>query len=270
MLAKQELDDERLRELGGRAPATVPGVEGGLQAAHGGRQPQAHGSRQRSIGVGGLIAGLIAGRTLALEGFEQSRGDLLLGADVPGDARGCILDLLAPLRPGFSERREDMPEGGQALSRAIREVRATEEGSSIRGQEDAHGPAALAGQRLDRVHVDGIDVRALLAVDLDGHEVRVEVPGGGLVLERLALHHVAPVAGGVADGQEDGPVQLPGTRQRLVAPGVPVHGVMGVLEEVRARLAGQPVGVAWSQLLGRFVGEPGVGRCVVTHGSWPW
>ena len=58
-----------------------------------------------------------------------------------------------------------------------------------------------------------------------------------LVLERLALHHVAPVAGGVADAEEDGLVLGAGLLQGLRPPGVPVHRVVGVLQQVRARLA---------------------------------
>ena len=76
-----------------------------------------------------------------------------------------------------------------------------------------HRPAALAGHRLDRVHVDRVQVRPLLAVHLDGHEPAVELRRGRLVLERLALHHVAPVARRVADRQEDRAV-LPPARAR--------------------------------------------------------
>jgi hypothetical protein len=60
-------------------------------------------------------------------------------------------------------------------------------------------------------------------------------------LERLVLHHVAPVAGGIADGEEDRLVLLPGAGESFLSPGVPVDRVVGVLEEVRARLAGQAV-----------------------------
>ena len=92
------------------------------------------------------------------------------------------------------------------MARLVGEVGAAEERPPVGRQEDAHGPAAAPGHGLHGVHVDAVEVGALLAVDLDGDEVLVEVGGGGLVLERLALHDVAPVAGGVADGQEDGPV----------------------------------------------------------------
>ena len=48
-----------------------------------------------------------------------------------------------------------------------------------RGHEHGHRPAAGAGDRLDGVHVDAVDVRALFAVDLDVHEELVHQRGGG-------------------------------------------------------------------------------------------
>src|SRR5207245_10907628 len=73
-------------------------------------------------------------------------------------------------------------------------------------------------------------------VDLDGHEESVERFGDLDVLERLLLHDVAPVAGRVADGEEDRHVARPGLRERLVAPWPPVHRVVRVLLQVRAGL----------------------------------
>ncbi len=42
-------------------------------------------------------------------------------------------------------------------------------------------------------HVDFINIGTLLSVHFDGHEVLVQNAGDVLVLEGLALHHVAPV-----------------------------------------------------------------------------
>jgi hypothetical protein len=53
----------------------------------------------------------------------------------------------------------------------------------------------VAGHRDARLHVDRVEVGALLAVELDADEVLVHELRDPLVLERLALHHVAPVAG---------------------------------------------------------------------------
>ena len=114
-------------------------------------------------------------------------------------------------------------------------------GSPAGRQEDGHRPAALAGQRDDRVHVDRVEVGPLLAVDLDADEVLVHHARGQRVLERLALHHVAPVAGRVADREQDRLVLVARARERLVAPRVPVDRVGGVLEQVRRGLLREAV-----------------------------
>ena len=56
--------------------------------------------------------------------------------------------------------------------------------------------------------------------------------GGVRVLEGFVRHDVAPVAGGVADREQDGLVRRPRLGQRRLAPGPPVHRVVGVLEQV--------------------------------------
>src|SRR5438067_1797133 len=61
------------------------------------------------------------------------------------------------------------------------------------------------------------------------------------VLERLVLHHVAPVARRVADRNQDRPVLVARTTQRFVPPGVPVNRVVLVLEEVGRGLGGEAV-----------------------------
>ena len=121
------------------------------------------------------------------------------------------------------------------------EVGAGEERLLVGREEDGHGPAALAGERLHGGHVDAIDVGSLLAVDLDVDEVLVHEAGDLVRLEGLVSHHVAPVAGAVANGEEDGLVLLAGLREGLVAPGVPVDGVLGVLQEVGAGFARKTV-----------------------------
>src|SRR4051794_33595774 len=52
---------------------------------------------------------------------------------------------------------------------------------------------------------------------------------------------MAPVARGVADRQEDRPVELPGATKRLRRPRIPIDGVVRVLEKVRTRFGGKPV-----------------------------
>ena len=145
--------------------------------------------------------------------FEQAR------TIVPPD-RGDALEQGSKTRP--------------AIAVLGREVRAREEGLLLRGQEDGHGPAALAVvHREGRRHVDVIEVRPLFAIDLDADEVLVHDRGDRLVLEGLPLHHVTPVTGGVPDREEDGPLLIAGAGERLFAPGIPVDRIVRVLEQVR-------------------------------------
>ena len=116
------------------------------------------------------------------------------------------------------------------------EVRPAPERSSVGVEGDRHRPSAAAGQRLHRVHVDGVDVGPLLAVDLDVDELGVHHGGDLVVLERLVGHHVAPVAGRVPDRQQDRHVAAPCLGERLVAPRIPVDRVVAVLTQVRRGL----------------------------------
>jgi len=102
---------------------------------------------------------------------------------------------------------------------------------------------ALAGERDDGLHVDVVEIGAFFAIDLHVDEVVVHVGGGGFVFEGLVLHDVAPVAGGVADAHEDGFVFFAGAGECGVSPGIPVHGIVGVLEEVGAGLVDEFVDV---------------------------
>jgi hypothetical protein len=53
------------------------------------------------------------------------------------------------------------------------------------------------------------------------------------MLEAFVLHDVAPVAGRVADRQEDRLVLPLCPLEGLLAPRIPLHGIVFVLEEIR-------------------------------------
>ena len=160
-----------------------------------------------------------------------------------GEELGGGLDHVAPAGPvclGYSQ--EHAGEAGHPPGVHGRKVGPAVEGLTLGGQEHGHGPAAAARKGLDGVHVDAVQVRPLLPVHLDVDVVLVHYAGDLVVLEGLALHDVAPVAGRVADAQQDGLVLVPGPLEGLLTPRVPVHGVVGVLEEVGAGLVYQAVG----------------------------
>lgn len=160
------------------------------------------------------------------------------------------------------ELREDRRQPAARPSHTIPrwEVGAGEERIAFGRHDHRHGPSAAAGERVHRAHVDVVDVRALLPVHLDGDEVLVEEGGDLLVLEGFPLHHVAPMAGAVADAEEHGLAFGPRPREGLLPPREPVDGVVGVLLQVRARLEDQAVHVARAPVLAPMLGPGHVTR----------
>ena len=130
-----------------------------------------------------------------------------------------------------------------------REVGAAHHRPAVGGEEHRQRPAA-ALWRADQPkiyvqgrHVDLVDIGPLFPVHLDANEMLVEHRGDLFIRERLALHHVAPIATGIADGEEDQLSFLFGLVQGFFAPGVPIDRIVGVQEKIRAGLVGQPIDV---------------------------
>ena len=219
---QEEVDRHRGWELGRRSEASEARVE---LLAHRGQRVVEHVLRE----VGEL---------------EVEPDPLLQGV-----ARNCVAELLglverfvASIAPDVVDRLHDPDEAGHALTVLAREVRAAEERTAVGREEHGHRPAAATGQRLHRVHVDRVDVGALLPVHLHVHEEPVHHLGDRRVLERLVRHHVAPVTRRVPHREQDRAVARGRLLERLVAPRVPVDGVLRVLAEVRAGLRGEPIG----------------------------
>ncbi len=120
--------------------------------------------------------------------------------------------------PGVDQRLQHLPERRLAVPRLVGVVGAREERVAVVVEHDRHRPAALPGHRRGGLHVDGVHVGPLLAVDLDADEVLVEVRRGGVVLERLVRHHVAPVARGVPDAQQHRHITTPAPPRTPPAP----------------------------------------------------
>ena len=134
------------------------------------------------------------------------RLEVCRAAQPVGDPPAAVTDLLAPVAPRLGHRREDVAPAGHAHARVGREVGAGVERHLLGRQEHVQRPASGSGHRLAGVHVDRVEVGPLLAVELDADEELVHQRRGLGVLERLALHHVTPVARRVADRQQDRPL----------------------------------------------------------------
>jgi hypothetical protein len=156
--------------------------------------------------------------------------------------RRALADLVAFAAIGLEHRFHDHAEARHAAALVRREVGAAVEGHAFGVEEDGHRPAALPGEGLHGLHVDSVDVGTLLPVHLHADEIRIHVRRGVSVLEGLALHHVAPVTGRIADREQDRQVLDARPAERVGAPRIPVDGVLRVLQKVRTGLSGEPIG----------------------------
>jgi hypothetical protein len=107
---------------------------------------------------------------------------------------------------------------------------------SVRCQEHRQRPTAADSEHLYNILVDLVQVWALLAVDLDIHKVLIHERSDRRVFEGFMLHYMTPMASRVADAEQNGFVLCLGFRQGFLAPCIPIHRIMGMLEEVRASL----------------------------------
>ncbi len=115
-----------------------------------------------------------------------------------------------------------------------REIGATTIWLSGGGKEHSQRPAAGLAHLGQRRLVDAVYVRPFLAVDLDVYEVLVHHGRGFRIFEAFLCHHVTPVAGGIADGEQDWLVFAPCFIEGIFVPRLPRHGIPSVRQQVGA------------------------------------
>ena len=140
-------------------------------------------------------------------------------------------------------RRKNLGKAGQSMPGLGREIGAPVKGLQVRGEKYRHGPAAMAGQSLHRSHVDLIKIGPFLPVHLDADKIFVEKPGHLRVFKGFMSHDVAPVTGGIADGEKNRLVLLARQGKGLFSPREPGHRVEGMLEEIGAFFRDEAVGL---------------------------
>ena len=145
------------------------------------------------------------------------------------------------LLPHADDLAKDLRKSRPSPPRVGREIGASVKRLEIGRQPHAHRPAARPRRRLHERHVDAIDVGPLFAIHFDGDEIAIQDVGNRLAFERLVGHHVAPVAGRIANRQKDRAVELAGLVERLLPPGVPVDRILGVLQKVWAALGSETI-----------------------------
>ncbi len=147
----------------------------------------------------------------------------------------------------LTERARDLHQYAPKARSAVRivvgwEVRPAKEHFTVGREERRERPAALSAQRLDGALIARVDVGPFVAVHLDAHEIAIQDGGDARIFVGLAVHHVAPMAPDSADVEENRLLFRAGARERRVAPGQPVDGLVGGGFEVGGLLGGQLIG----------------------------
>ena len=161
---------------------------------------------------------LAGGARLLVQSFHQ-------GVAVLGDAIGLLGEQARDLA-------QHIHEGGAAIARLFGKISPAPHRLALRCEEHRQRPAALLAEQVQGVHVDLVNVRPFLAVDLDVDEPVVHHARGRLILEALVRHHVTPVACRVADREQDRPVGALRLGQRLRSPGPPIDRIVLVMQQV--------------------------------------
>ena len=211
----QKFEQHRLREFRRAANAAVHGVD---QAAE------------------------LLRRAVELVGSDDDLAFWRRRLGQPAHQRAAVLlDALRLLAEYTRDFAQNVDEGRLAVAAGFRKIRAAPERLAGGRQEHGQWPATMLAHQVQRRHIDLVDVGPLFAIDLDVDEQVVHHRGGGVVLKALVRHHMAPVAGGIADREQDRLVGAFGLRQRGRVPGPPVDRIVLMLQEIRRSFLRQAV-----------------------------
>src|SRR4029078_2687259 len=108
-----------------------------------------------------------------------------------------------------------------------KKVASGKEGLEVRREKQIVGRAAGAGQNLPRKNKGLVDIRALFPVHLDVDEPLIHQRGDRGIGVNRPLGDVTPVTSAVSDREEDQLILRPRCPNRLLAPWVPIHWVVG-------------------------------------------
>ena len=141
------------------------------------------------------------------------------------------------LRHRFQQPRKPrhiMPVHRRKISPTIKRL-------ALRSKKHRHRPPPAPRKHLHRLHINRIQIRPLLPVNLNVDKMPVHNPRDRLILKRLPLHHMTPMASRIPDTKQYRLILQPRPPQSLLPPRIPIHRIVSVLQQIRTRLMNQPV-----------------------------
>ena len=155
--------------------------------------------------------------------------------------RGVLCAHFAASRvPEAANLFEHIGERRHAVARFLGEIRACIERSEVvRREEYGQRPAAAATrQRLMGELVNLVDIGPFLTINLYTNKHFVHQPRSRLVFEAFVRNDVTPMAGAVADREQDRLVLCARFGEGLGIPRPPIDRIVGVLAQIRTGFGG--------------------------------
>ncbi len=153
-------------------------------------------------------------------------------------ARGPFRSLfqgIGLLPPAFLQSIE------QASEIVRRQVHHAQQRIAFRSQEHVQRPTGITARALDELDHACVQRRLQLPIHLDRNEIPVQERGDGRVTVGLALHDMTPVAGEIANGNEQRFVFAPSARKGIGVPFLPMDRIVAVHGQIRGGMTKQLV-----------------------------
>ena len=97
-----------------------------------------------------------------------------LRMEMPGQIRGLFGDQVAAMGPRIDDGVQDLIKSRHASARCGRPIRAAIKGLQVRREKHGEWPTPSHRHRLDRLHVNVIEIGAFLAIHFDADEMAVQ------------------------------------------------------------------------------------------------
>ena len=149
------------------------------------------------------------------------------------DPFACLQQALPVIFPQPDHLLQQLQQSRLTVAAVLGKICAGKERFLLRCEQYGHRPAAGACHRLADSHIHCVNVGPLLPVHLDAYKMFVELCRHLLIFKGFVGHYMTPMASGVAYAEKNGFVLAFGPRKRLVAPRIPIHRIVLVLQQVR-------------------------------------
>ncbi len=158
---------------------------------------------------------------------------LLFGVDKAQDFIGFLSEKLFIALVFGIDRFEELVECHHPILGCWRDIGRGIKRLELIREEERGGPATgTAVHQLIDILKMFVNIGPFFSVHFDGDEVVIECFGDSLILERLPLHHMAPVAAAVTDREKDRFILSFCFLECFITPGIPVDRIVGMLLEI--------------------------------------